>query len=291
LKIPFVKMHGCGNDFILIDETETSAMTKRLRHRFARHACDRHRSIGADGVIFLARIKMKDAALAARFFMPDGSESEMCGNGARCVAAYAVYTGIAPVRREIAIVTMRRIVRALVSQRQHNIFMVQVSLGSPKLAPSDIPVRAYGDTFIGRKIRVPTVGIVEMTAVNTGVPHAVIFVDDIEHIDVERVGSAVRHMRTIFPHGTNVDFVEFDGALRVRTYERGVERETLSCGTGIAASAVAAYLTGKASANRAIEIVTRGGHLTARIAVKERLLETVLLTGPAEVAFCGEIEF
>ena len=286
-----MKMHGCGNDFILIDETKTSVMSKRLRCRLARHACDRHRSIGADGVIFLARTARKDAALAARFFMPDGSESEMCGNGARCVAAYAVYSGIAPMGKEITIATIRRIVRALVSRRRRNIFKVQVSLGSPRLAPSGIPIRVQGGTFVGRRISVPSVGTVQMIAVDMGVPHAVIFANDIEHIDVEEVGRAVRHMRAVFPRGTNVDFVEFDSLLRVRTYERGVERETLSCGTGVAAAAVAAYLAGRTSANRPIEVVTKGGRLTAKIVVKEGLLETVLLTGPAEMAFRGEVEF
>lgn len=99
MRISFVKMHGCGNDFILIEETETSVMTEKLRRKFARHACDRRRSIGADGVIYLTRTKRKHALLSARFFMPDGSESEMCGNGSRCVAAYAVHTGIAAIRR------------------------------------------------------------------------------------------------------------------------------------------------------------------------------------------------
>lgn len=291
MRIPFVKMHGCGNDFILIDETRTSVMSKILGRRFARQACDRHRSIGADGAIFLAMIRKKSAALAARFFMPDGSESEMCGNGARCVAAYAVYSGIAPMGKEIVIATMKRIVRALVSWRRRNIFKVQVSLGSPRLGPSEIPIGAQGGTFVGRRISVPNVGAVQMTAVDTGVPHAIIFTDDIEHIDVEEVGRAVRHMRTIFPHGTNVDFVEFNGLLRVRTYERGVERETLSCGTGVAAAAVAAYLAGRTSANRPIEVMTKGGRLTATIVVKDGLLKTVLLTGPAEIAFRGEVEF
>jgi len=286
-----VKMHGCGNDFILIDETKTSIFCKRLRHRFARPVCERHRSIGADGVIFLMRTRRKDAVLAAKFFMPDGSESEMCGNGARCVAAYAVHIGIAPIGREIGIVTMRRMVHALVKWRRRNTFMVQVSLGRPKLRPSEIPVRARGDAFVGRKIPIPSFGEIEMTAINMGVPHVVVFVDDIDRVNVERLGKAVRYMKTIFPRGTNVNFVEFDGALKVRTYERGVEHETLSCGTGVAASAVAAYLTGKVGANKPIEIATKGGHLTAKIVAEKRMPETVVLTGPAEIAFHGEVDF
>lgn len=290
MRIPFVKMHGCGNDFVLMDEYKSPAISEKMRSGFAKQVCDRHRSIGADGAIYLRTTK-KDTALAARFFMPDGSESEMCGNGARCVAAYAVYDEITPLGREITITTMSRTLKARVISRRRNLFMVQVSLGCPKLAPREIPMRANGHSFINKRIHVPDYGAVEITAVNTGVPHAVIFVDNIEDLDVERLGRAVRSMRKIFPCGTNVDFAKFDGMLSVRTYERGVENETLSCGTGVAASTVAAFLTGRVSANRPVRVLTRAGYLDVTVAVKGRRIQTILLKGPAEVAFLGEIDF
>lgn len=291
MRIPFVKIHGCGNDFILIDEAKTPILDERLHSRFARHVCDRHRSIGADGVIFISRARKRGVALAARFYMPDGSESEMCGNGARCVAAYAVRKGMAFIRKTISILTIGQVVGARVTSRRGNAFTVRVSLGRPKLRPREIPVNADGDSFIDRKVSVPGMGEIEMTAVNTGVPHAVIFVDNVDRIDVEGIGRAVRQMKTIFPRGTNVNFVQFNHGLKVKTYERGVERETLSCGTGVAASAVSAYLTRRVKANKPIEIATKGGHLTARILADRDTPETVLLSGPVEISFRGEVDF
>lgn len=291
MRIPFLKMHGCGNDFVLVDETKARILEALLRSRFAEKTCDRHRSIGADGVIFLRREKKQDAALAASFFMPDGSEAEMCGNAIRCIAAYAVYARISSIGSKLNIVTMGRTIRASVISRRHNVFMVEASLGKPKLRPEQIPINAVGDSFIGRKILVPIFGEMEVTALNTGVPHAVIFADDVQRTEVESLGRAVRYMSEIFPRGTNVNFVESNNTLKIRTYERGVERETLSCGTGIAASAVAAYLTGRVKANKPVVTVTKGGRMIVRIVTEKGKLENVVLTGPAEMVFQGETWF
>jgi diaminopimelate epimerase len=286
-----LKMHGCGNDFVLVDETKARILEGSLRSKFAEEACDRHRSIGADGVVFLRRAKKQNVAMAASFFMPDGSEAEMCGNAVRCISAYAVYAGISSIGKKLDIVTMGRTIRASVINQRQNVFMVEASLGKPKLAPQQIPISAVGESFIGRKILVPVFGEIEVTALNTGVPHTVIFVDDVQRTEVERLGRAVRHMREIFPRGTNVNFVESNNGLKIRTYERGVEHETLSCGTGIAASVVAAYLTGRVKANKPVATMTKGGRMVVRIITKKGKLENVVLTGPAEIVFQGETWF
>jgi len=289
LKMPFVKMHACGNDFILMDEVKARLVKKQERRRFAKRACTRYTSIGADGVIFLSKTRGKDDEFAARFFMPDGSEAEMCGNGARCVAAYAVDIGMVSTGKQIGIVAMDRTIRVSVIWQRRNTFMVEALMGRPKLKPKEVPVEATGDSFIRRKILVPAVGEMEVTALSTGVPHAVIFVDDVEKADVEGLGRAIRYMREIFPQGTNVDFVEFNGVLRVRTYERGVEHETLSCGTGVTASVAAAYLAGRVKANRPMSVVTRGCLMTVRVTANGSEIETIVLRGPAEIAFRGEV--
>lgn len=291
MKIPFVKMHGCGNDFILIDEVSTRLVKKQQRGRFAKHVCARYMSVGADGVVFFSKTAGKDEEFAARFFMPDGSEAEMCGNGARCVAAYAVDTDMASTGEQIGIVTMDRTIHASVIWQRRNTFMVEACMGKPRLKPREVPINSAGDSVICRKVLVPAIGEVEMTALSTGVPHAVIFVDDVERVDVEGLGRTIRYMREVFPQGTNVDFVEFNGVMRVRTYERGVEHETLSCGTGVTASVAAAYLAGRVKANRPTGVVTRGCRMSVTVITEGSEIETIVLRGPAEIAFRGEVTF
>ncbi len=215
--IEFVKMVASGNDFIVVDGLRLSVSGLR---KLARQICDRRYGVGADGLLILEKSKV--ANFKMRIINPDGSEAEMCGNGARCAALYAKKNKIA--RKKMNIETLAGIIEA------------EVRDDSIKLKMSD-PKGLKLDTNL-----VLSDGEYNVNFVNTGVPHAVIFVDHIGNQDVKRLGKEIRYHSAFVPCGTNADFVEPAGSnlLKVRTYERGVEDETLACGTGVTASAVIA---------------------------------------------------
>ncbi len=233
--IAFSKLNGSGNDFLLIDDRREALKGFDLP-AFVRKVCDRSRSIGADGTIFIGRSKRAD--FRWDFFNADGSVAEMCGNGGRCAARFAVERRIA--RRRLAFETMAGLIRAEVSGRRVKLQMTRphgMALGKSL-------------TLKGRKVA--------YSFVNTGVPHAVIFVPDLATIDLMGVGRGVRTHRAFAPRGTNVDFVRVrDGAVFVRTYERGVEGETLACGTGAVAAGILAAAHGLVAPPVAVH--TRGG--------------------------------
>lgn len=213
MKIPFVKMHGAGNDFIVVDDRDRSFPLEDAR--FIRRIAARNTGVGCDGILL---IQPSDTAeIRMRFINPDGNEVDMCGNGARCIAQRAFSLGAAPAGMRIE--TQAGSVYAEVSDE--NVCLV--------LTP---PVDLELNLNLG----------LDWTAdfVNTGVPHVVVWVDDVQAVDVITLGRAIRHHEHFAPQGTNADFaqVEPDGTLTVRTYERGVEAETLACGTGATAAAV-----------------------------------------------------
>jgi len=242
--IPFTKMVGAGNDFLLIDTVRhpLGARTPQWR-AVSRALCGRHRGIGADGMLVLEPSTMADVRM--RVFNPDGSEAKMCGNGARCVARY-VHDRRRPARRhqhgsrEVSIQTAGGLLGAIVRGDR-----VRMRLPDPTDLRLGLRVKAAGRTL-------------EVASINTGVPHAVVPVHALDALDVAHVGRALRHHRAFGSHGTNVDFIQPHTTqrhcLRVRTYERGVEGETLACGTGVAASAVVHALTSG---------VSRGPHRAA----------------------------
>ncbi len=235
--IAFSKLNGSGNDFLLIDDRR-GAMRGVDLPAFVRKVCDRSRSIGADGAIFIGASRKAD--FRWNFFNADGSVAEMCGNGGRCAARFAVTRRIAG--RRLAFETLAGLIRAEVSGRRVKLQMTRphgTALGKSL-------------TLKGRKIA--------YSFVNTGVPHAVIFVPDLEAIDLMGVGRGVRTHRVFAPRGTNVDFARVrDGAVFVRTYERGVEGETLACGTGAVAAGLLAAAHGLVSPPVAVH--TRGGEV------------------------------
>ena len=233
--IPFSKLNGSGNDFLLVDD-RAGAMKGIDLPAFVRKVCDRSRSIGADGAIFIESSRTAD--FRWNFFNADGSVAEMCGNGGRCAARFAAERRIA--RRRLSFETLAGLIRAEVSGRRVKLQMTR---------PHGL---ALGKTLTlkGRRI--------EYSFVNTGVPHAAIFVPDLEKIDLMGVGRGVRAHRAFAPRGTNVDFVRVrDGAVLVRTYERGVEGETLACGTGAVAAGILAAAHGLAGPP--VSVRTRGG--------------------------------
>ncbi len=227
-KIPFTKMTGTGNDFLVVDATTHSLKSlQRSWPRLARQMCDRRYGVGADGVLVLERSRA--ATVKMRVFNPDGSEAEMCGNGARCVAAYVQRAQARrhPKSRHAAPVTIETKAGVLSASVVHDDVTMRMS------DPSNLQLDLSVDVDHRR---------LQVGYVNTGVPHAVVPVTDLDRIDVEQLGRQLRFHRAFQPQGANVDFIESDARrpqrVRIRTYERGVEGETLACGTGVTAAAV-----------------------------------------------------
>lgn len=266
--IPFVKMSGTGNDFILIDHREPMVARDRMPE-FARLVCRRRFSVGADGLIFIERAD--DADFQWLFFNADGSEAEMCGNGARCAARFAYLYGIAPAHMRFQ--TLAGIIEANVADVNVSILMTE---------PRDFRLH--------RTVRLKDRDV-SLHSVDTGVPHAVVFVDEEDEVDVIGTGREIRFHVDFMPAGTNVNFVRrlANGALQVRTYERGVEGETLACGTGAAASALIAAALGRTEAP--VDIVTSGGgRLTILFDLREGpAADNVFLKGPAHIIYSGEL--
>jgi len=268
MPIPFVKMSGTGNDFILIDHRKPR-LAREIMPEFARLVCRRRFSVGADGLIFIEDSDRADFKWV--FFNGDGSEAEMCGNGARCAARFAYMHGIAPAHMRFE--TIAGIIEANVSDCN-----VSVRMTEPK------------EFRLERSVRLDD-GTVTLHSVDSGVPHAVIFVDDFARYDICTTGRAIRFHPDFMPAGTNVNFVRLqeNGVLKVRTYERGVENETLACGTGAVAAALIAAALGKVSSP--VEIVTSGGDRLSIIfdLKKGPGADNVFLKGPAHVIYTGEL--
>lgn len=246
MPVPFAKLHSSGNDFILIDERCREFVKNKAD--FAARVCDRNRSVGADGVLYLLPSRRADFRM--RLLQPDRSEAEMCGNGLLCAAGWVHRTRP---KERYTIETLAGIERVEVRRRAGALW-ARADFGSAKFHRRDIPARGRGEM-----VDAPLKGTgVRVTAVNTGVPHAVVFVDDVEKAPVASIGPKIRH-HPVFPKGTNVNFVEADGStLKIRTYERGVEGETLSCGTGAVASLAAALWLHMLPEPRA-KVITQGG--------------------------------
>lgn len=241
IKVPFVKMQGAGNDFVVIDHAPGLDYTL-----LARKMCDRHMGIGADGLMVLDGSSTSDHRM--RIFNADGSEAEMCGNGARCMAVYIAHK-FAVVPETFTMETLAGKICATVQGES-----AAVQLSDPKDYRPAIEIKIEGHKLVGHFI-------------NTGVPHTVIFVQGLQEMDVDGLGRLVRHHAVFAPKGTNVNFVEKikDDCVALRTYERGVEAETLACGTGSVAAALVGYLQGKEKhvpqKGAAIRVVTKSGEL------------------------------
>lgn len=266
--VPFTKMSGTGNDFILVDH-RSPLIAREVMPEFARLVCRRRFSVGADGMIFIEDSDKADFKWA--FFNADGSEAEMCGNGARCAARFAYLNGIAPAHMRFE--TLAGIIEANVSDVKVSLLMTE-----PRDYRPDLKLDCEGRS-------------VTLHFIDTGVPHAVVFVDDYEHVDVCRLGSQIRYHKKFKPAGTNVNFVQplENGAFKVRTYERGVENETLACGTGAVASAIIAAVRGQTASP--VEIVTSGNdRLTIIFDLdKGKTASNVFLKGPAHVIYSAEL--
>ena len=262
----FTKMNGAGNDFVLIDNRDGRI---HLDARDVAHLCDRHSGIGADGVLVVEPARDK-SDFRMRYYNSDGGEAEMCGNGARCFARFV--NRLAGPRDGVRIETLAGDITArFIGDR------VEIGMSEPHSLRLKQTVEALETKFT-------------VHSVNTGVPHAVILVDDLENTDVARIGEAVRHHPHFAPKGTNVNFIHALDArsLAVRTYERGVEAETLACGTGVVASALIFHELTAAPAPVSVRV--RGGDsLEVRFDKSSGGYRDVKLSGPADFVFDGVI--
>ena len=264
--LSFSKMNGAGNDFVMIDNRNRALSLDASRVALL---CDRHRGVGADGVLAVEP-STEGADFRMRYYNADGGEAEMCGNGARCFARFARRLGAS--NAELSFETLAGVIRASFPDD-----LVCITMSDPNSyrAPLDLVIN-------GRTLSVHFL--------NTGVPHAVVFADDIAAIDVLRDGAALRYHPAFAPRGTNANFVQVlaPQSVAIRTYERGVETETLACGTGVCAAALLHSMReGSASP---IKVKVRGGDtLAVGFEASDGSFRNVTLTGPADFVFDGTI--
>ncbi|MGE5348386.1 MAG: diaminopimelate epimerase [Actinomycetota bacterium] len=258
MQLTFDKYEGAGNDFIVT--RNSSVLISPQVTRLIRNLCDRHYGIGADGLILVEECNGHDFRM--RYFNSDGSEGAMCGNGARCASHFAMrhLTGF-------------RDLTFMAGDGPHS--ARPAGEGRTEVSITDVNTVTYAPDGI---------------LVNTGVPHLVVFTDDNATADMISFGRALRWSPAYSPEGVNVNLVSINGGkLTVRTYERGVEDETLACGTGITASAIAAAFTGKIVTS-ATEVIAKGGTVSVRFTLTEKGATDIFLAGPATFVFSGVTE-
>lgn len=263
----FTKMNGAGNDFVMVDNRSAQwnldgALIARL--------CDRHRGIGADGLIAAEPPLSDGAHLRMRYFNADGGEAEMCGNGARCFSRYGA---------------------KLLGRTDSVCFDTLAGLITAELLGTE--VRLGMSTPHGLALNAEILAadrLLKVHFLNTGVPHAVVFCEDLSQTDVRTLGAALRYHAHFAPKGTNANFAQArpDGVLSIRTYERGVEDETLACGTGVVASALVHHLL--SGVPSPVSVHVRGGD-TMRVGFQRsgETFSNVTLTGPADFVFEGQL--
>jgi len=267
MKIPFMKMSGSGNDFIFIDHRKPIIQVDQMRD-FVRKVCRRRVSVGADGLIFIEPSKRAD--FKWRFFNSDGSEGEMCGNGGRCAARFAWLKKIAG--SSLTFETLAGILAAEV-----NGIRVKLEMTKPFGLKLDEKISVDGKELV-------------LSSINTGVPHAVVFSEDLDRMDIVPLGRAIRYHSHFTPAGTNANFVRVvdRSHLSVRTYERGVEDETLACGTGTVASTLIAAFQGMV--NSPVSVKTRGGEvLVVHFEIESKQAKRVFFEGDVHIIYEGEM--
>ncbi len=273
----FVKMHGAGNDYIYIDCFQEEVPEPE---KLAARISDRHFGVGGDGLILIMPSERAD--LRMRMFNADGSEAEMCGNGIRCVAKYAYDHNLVH-KETIAVETLAGILHLQLFPKEGKVERVRVNMGQPRLLGKEIPVKDTPDErIIDRPLQVQDTTF-QITCVSMGNPHCVIFVEETDTFPVASVGPLIEH-HPFFPQRTNVEFVRVFNRheIQMRTWERG-SGETLACGTGSCAAAVASILTGKTDQRLTVHLL--GGDLELEWAGEGH---PVFMTGPATEVFTGE---
>lgn len=287
MRIEFTKMHGCGNDYVYINGADVR-IKESEKPEIVRRLSDRHFGIGGDGVIFIHPLEgeERNADFEMEMYNADGSRAEMCGNGIRCVAKYVYDKGLTD-RTSIRIVSCGKVKLLELTTENGKAVSVKVNMGAPVLKAEDVPVISGQEEAVAERIEVEGKEY-EMTCVSMGNPHAVVFLKDWEDLDgleIEQIGPHFEnHMR--FPKRTNTEFVKVIDrhTVQMRVWERGTG-ETLACGTGACAVAVAGVLNGLTEEEVIVKLL--GGELRIRW---DRESNTVYMTGPAATVFEGTIE-
>ena len=277
MKRSFIKMHGCGNDYIYFDCLQEELQNpEQLSVRLS----DRHFGIGGDGIVLICPSEIADAKM--RMFNLDGSEGKMCGNAIRCVGKYLSDRGIVS-GDTIDIETLSGVKHLFLNKENNRVVSVRVDMGKAELRAEKIPVIFYKEKVINEDLEILGVHY-SITCVSMGNPHCVAVVPDIK-LDLPKIGPAFEH-HSMFPERVNTEFVTVldDHTLNMRVWERG-SGETWACGTGTCAAVVAACENGYCKKGEDILVHLKGGDLT--ICYTD---DAVWMTGPAEVAFTGEVE-
>jgi len=274
----FAKMQGCGNDYIYVDcfkETVENPQETAIK------ISDRHFGVGSDGLILIYPSKVADFKMT--MYNADGSEGKMCGNGIRCVAKYVYDFGLTD-KTELKIETLSGIKTLKLNIKDKKVDTVQVDMGSPILVPEQIPVKFEGEIMVDEAVAVNGLEY-HLTCVSMGNPHAVVFVDNIKILNLEKIGPDFEQHK-IFPDKVNTEFIHIidKNTIEMRVWERG-SGETLACGTGACASVVACVWNGLTADEVLVHLV--GGDLKIKY---DREKNTVLMTGPAEFVCTGEIQ-
>ena len=271
-------MHGIGNDYIYFDAFDVMPENPE---EIAIKLSDRHKSIGGDGVIFVARSEKGDGFM--RIFNLDGSEGKMCGNGIRCVGKF-LYE-IKGIKKDVLKVETLSGVKTLSLEIENGqVVSVKVDMGQAELRPDKIPALTGGDRAVKEPLKVGD-STYEVTLVSMGNPHCVTFVSDLDHLEIEKIGPKFE-FHEAFPERINTEFVKVlkKNEIAMRVWERG-SGETMACGTGACAAAVASVLNGYCDKDSEILVHLRGGDLIIRYTD-----QAVFMTGGAELAFTGEVE-
>ena len=275
----FTKMQGIGNDYVYVNcFEETVADPERVSEIIS----DRHFDIGADGLVLIMLSDKADFRM--RMFNADGSEGNMCGNATRCIGKF-VYDNHLTDKTSITLETRSGIKKLTLYPENGKVKTVLVDMGKAVLKPADIPMNVSGDTFINKPITVDGKEVF-ITAVSMGNPHAVTYVDDVDSLELEKIGPSFEN-HPLFPERVNTEFIKIldESTMQMRVWERG-SGETWACGTGACAATAASVLNGYFPHDKEITVKLRGGDLF----ITYKSDGTVLMRGPAETVFTGEID-
>ena len=276
----FTKMHGIGNDYVSVNCFEETVEDPAAVARFV---SDRHFGIGSDGLILIKPSEAADCEMD--MYNLDGSQGAMCGNGIRCVAKYAYDYGIVH-KTQISVATRSGIKYLDLTVKDGKVSQVKVNMGAPILTASQIPVVSEKEEVINEPLEVNG-ETYYITAVSMGNPHAIVYMTDVDHLDIEKIGPSFEN-HVAFPDRVNTEFVEVldEHTVKMRVWERG-SGETLACGTGACAVAVASILNERVDGDKPVTVKLLGGDLEIYWNRQENL---VYMTGPATTVFDGEID-
>lgn len=284
MKIKFVKMQGCGNDYVYINGAEYSDI--KDKSALARFVSDRHFGIGSDGLIFINPSPVPEADFEMEMYNADGSQSQMCGNGVRCVAKFVCDEGLWDASKDFVKIYTKAGIKAisLIRNKKGVVTDARVNMGNPILNPVDVPTKLEGTLM--QDLTVDGIDY-KVSCVSMGNPHCVTYIDDVKGFDLDRIG-AMFESHEMFPERINAEFVKVIDRqnIEMRVYERGAA-ETWACGTGACAVAVASILNGLC--DNQVTIHLRGGDLFIDWSGKES--DPVFMTGPATRVFKGSIKY